>query len=245
MSVEPASGEAAEGARDSSSAAAALRALILAEPGLILDDREVMRALIEADGGPGRNVVDLRGALVKRLETRLERLERTHRDVIAAAYETLSGAGQVQRVTLTLLEQDSRAGFLRALLEEAPTILGLDAARLCLEPATEDGPPPAEDAPGLVALPHGGIAAYLALGVAPGRGGVWLRPAPPEAELIYGEEAGAAASEALIALDDAEQPRALLAFASADPRRFSPEHGADLAQFLGAVAARLLRRWSA
>lgn len=242
MSVEPAT-EAP--ATDAAAAAKALRALILAEPGLILDDREVMRALIEADGGPGRNVVDLRGALVKRLETRLERLERTHRDVIAAAYETLAGAGQVQRLTLLLLEQDSRAGFLRALLEEGPAILGLDAARLCLEPADEAAPPPPEDAPGVVALPHGGIAAYVALGAAPGRAGVWLRPAPAEAELVYGEEAGAAASEALIALDGAEAPRALLAFASADPRRFSPDHGADLALFLGGVAARLLRRWSA
>lgn len=229
---------------DAASAAAALRALILADPGLVLDDSEVMRALIEAAGGEGRNVVDLRGALVSRLETRLARLERTHRSVIAAAYETLAGASQVQRVTLALLDQPDRASFLRALVEEAPAVLSLDAARLCLEPAAEDAPPPPEDAPGLVALPFGGIAAYCALGDAPERDGVWLRRAPPEAELVYGEEAGAAGSEALIALDlGPGRGRGLLAFAAADPDRFSPDHGADLVQFLGGVVERVLRRF--
>lgn len=66
-----------------------IRAEILADPDLVLEDREVMQALIEAEGKPGggRKVVDLRGALVTRLEARLDRLETTHRSVIAAAYE--------------------------------------------------------------------------------------------------------------------------------------------------------------
>ncbi len=223
---------------------AALRARVLDEPGLILDDGEVMQALIEADGGAGRNVVDLRGALVKRLETRLERLERTHRSVIAAAYETLASASQVQRVTLLLLEQPDRDAMLRALLHDAPSILALDAARLCVEPADEATPAPAIAGEGVVVMPAGGIAAYLALGDTPERRGVWLRRAPEEAELVYGEEAGVAGSEALIALDLRPPARGLLAFASADPKRFSPEQGADLAQFLGGVVERLLRRFS-
>ena len=58
--------------------AEAIRDQILKDPDLILEDRDVMRALIEANGGAaaaGRNVVDLRGVLVDRLENRLDRRE--------------------------------------------------------------------------------------------------------------------------------------------------------------------------
>jgi len=42
-----------------------LKALLLADPAVVLEDRDVMRALIDANQAPGgRNVVDLRGARV-------------------------------------------------------------------------------------------------------------------------------------------------------------------------------------
>jgi uncharacterized protein YigA (DUF484 family) len=226
--------------------AAAFRALVLARPGLILDDAEVMRALIEADGVAGRNVVDLRGALVKRLETRLARLEETHRSVIAAAYENLAGVSQVHRAALALLEAPDLPGFLRAIVDDAPRILSLDVARLAVE--SEGGLPaalaalPPDLAAHVVALPPEGVAAYLALDGGDGRDGVWLRAAPPEAELLYGEEAGAAGSEALMTLDLGGGRRGLLALGASDPARFSPEHGADLVAFLGGVVERGLRR---
>lgn len=227
--------------------AAAIKAGIVAAPELVLDDREVMRALLGADGAGGRNVVDLRGALVKRLETRLDQLERTHRSVIAAAYENLAGAAQVHRVALLLLEQQGLAAYLAALLEEAPQILAVDVARLCLEtdaevPAIASGLRAAL-ADRLVALPPSGIMAYAALGRTPERDGIWLRPAPRDAELVYGDEARLARSEALVTLDLAPGGRGMLALGSEDAARFSPEHGTDLVSFLGGVVARTLRRW--
>ena len=49
-----------------------------------------MRALIAAnERAMGGNIVDLRGIAMERLEARLDRLEDTHRSVIAAAYENL------------------------------------------------------------------------------------------------------------------------------------------------------------
>ena len=75
-----------------------LRERILADPALILEDRELMRALLAADRSAfGRNVVDLRGVLVDRLEERLDRLEDTHREVLAAAYDNVAGMNQVHR----------------------------------------------------------------------------------------------------------------------------------------------------
>ena len=222
--------------------AEALRAQVLRDPALVLDDRALMAALIEAAGGESRNVVDLRGALVRRLETRLERLEQAHRTVIAAAFENLAGVGQIHRVALSLLEADSPAAFARALLVDAPEVLAVDAARLALEGgATLAGLDDAL-ASRVLALPEGGIDAYLALGDAPGRDGAWLRPAPPEAELLFGDEAGRVGSEALIALD-LGATRGMLAFGAEDADRFAPEHGADLVSFLGGVVGRVGRRW--
>lgn len=227
---------------------AALRAAILTRPELVLDDLAVMRALIEADPQSGRKVTDLRGVLVHRLETRLSQLEQTHRSVIAAAYENLAGAAQIHRVVLMLLEQDSLAGFLRALLVAAPQVLAVDAARLCLETGEEAPAPSGDLDPGLgarvVTMPPGAIDAYLALGQTGSRDGVWLRPAPEEAELVYGDEARYAQSEALVELDlGAPGHRGLLAFGAEDPRRFAPDHGTDLVAFLGGVVARGLGRW--
>ncbi len=224
--------------------AAALRARILADPALVLDDGAVMAALIEAAGGHARNVVDLRGALVRRLETRLQKLEAVHRTVIAAAYENLAGAAQVHRVALSLLEAQDASGFARALLVEAPEVLAVDDARLALEPgAALDGLDEGLAAR-VVALPEGGVDAYLALSDGPGRDGVWLRPTPPEAELVHGEDAGRIGSEALIPLD-LGAARGLLVYGAEDAARFAPEHGADFVAFLGGVVERALRRWLA
>ena len=63
-----------------------LRQKIIDDPATILEDRDVMRALIAANERTmGGNIVDLRGMAMERLEARLDRLEETHRHVIAAA----------------------------------------------------------------------------------------------------------------------------------------------------------------
>ena len=67
-----------------------LRDKILSKPEIILEDQDVMKALVAANERTmGGNIVDLRGIAMERLEARLDRLEDTHRSVIAAAYKTL------------------------------------------------------------------------------------------------------------------------------------------------------------
>ena len=69
----------------------AVREQILQDPARVLEDRDIMRALISADeASRGGNVVDLRTIALERLEARLDRLEDTHRHVIAAAYDNLA-----------------------------------------------------------------------------------------------------------------------------------------------------------
>ena len=111
-----------------------LRAKLIAEPDVILDDRDLMKALIAAnEKAMGTNIVDLRGIAMQRLETRLDRLEDTHRSVIAAAYENLAGTNQIHRAILAMLDPAGFEDFLKNLGGEVLQILRVEAIRLVLE----------------------------------------------------------------------------------------------------------------
>lgn len=224
-----------------------LKARILADPELVLTDRDVMEALLGADGAPrGRKVVDLRGALINRLEQRLDKLETTHRSVIAAAYDNLAGTTQIHKAVLSLLEQTRFVDFLRVLTLETPEMVAVDCARLCIE--TDEAPPgPAAGFDGdldgvMIVVPPGGCDAYVALTNGPGRK-VTLRQTAAEAEAIFGDAASWVRSEALVRLDMGGGRTGLLVFGAEDPHRFGPEHGADLLSFFGGVVERTLGRW--
>lgn len=224
-----------------------VKELILADPDVVLEDRDVMAALLGADQGPtGRKIVDLRGALVNRLEQRLDRLESTHRSVIAAAYENLAGTTQIQKATLLLLEQNRFVDFLRVLTLEVPDMVAVDCARLCIETdEAEPGPMAGLEgdlAESVVIIPPGGGDAYFALSSSSARK-VSLRQAAPEADAVFGEAARWVRSEALVRLDFGQGRKGLLVFGAEDPHRFGPEHGVDLLNFFGGVVERALRRW--
>lgn len=111
----------------------ALREAIISSPNVILDDKDVMRALISAnERAMGDNVVDLRGLAMARLEERLDHIQDTHRSVIAAAYENLAGANQINRAILQMLEPMEFAQFLRDLNGKVADILRVDAVKLVL-----------------------------------------------------------------------------------------------------------------
>jgi uncharacterized protein YigA (DUF484 family) len=228
-----------------------LREQILNDPSLILEDDELMRALLKADRSTqGRNVVDLRGVLVDRLEERLDRLEDTHREVLSAAYENVAGTNQVHRACLALLDPADFAGFLEAMTRDVAAILGVEVIRLGLEapaaaPGTGLGPAgPFQST--VIALPASGVEAYVTQGRGLGARRVTLRQTPAASPDIYGEAAPEIRSEALVRLDLGAGKRAgLLAFGANDGLRFHPDQGTDLLVFLGGVFERSLRRFLA
>ena len=111
-----------------------MREQIISRPDVILEDKDLMNALIAAnERAMGGNIVDLRGIAMERLEARLDRLEDTHRSVIAAAYENLAGTNQIHRATLAILEPVSFAEFLELLKDELAAILNVASVRLVLE----------------------------------------------------------------------------------------------------------------
>lgn len=225
-----------------------LRDRILAEPERLLDDRAVMNALVAAnERALGENVVDLRGIAMQRLEARLDRLEDTHRSVIAAAYENLAGTNQVHRAVLHLLEPANFEAFIAALTGEVAQVLRVDHVRLVLETLQEDG----ESDPTLRRLgevlhivPRGFVGHYLTNGRSgPGRP-IVLRAVTGLAASFYGPLAEEIRSEALMKLDlGPGRLPGMLVFASEDPSQFKSTHGTDLLAFFAGVFERAMRRW--
>lgn len=215
---------------------------ILAAPEKLLDDRDVMRALVSATEARAGNVVDLRGIAMAKLEERLDKLEETHRSVVAAAYENLAGTNQIHRAILELLDPLTFDDFLAALAGKVASALRVDAVGLVLE-STQSQHPGATNPILRIAAP-GAIEAYVSgTRTAPTRA-VVLRQIAPENNDIYGEASAWVRSEALMRLDfgTARLP-GLLALGCEDPHHFKPSHGTDLLVFFATVFERTMRRW--
>ena len=224
------------------------RERVLSDPDLILDDRDVMRALITAnDRQMGGNIVDMRGIAMERLENRLDRLEDTHRSVIAAAYENLAGTNQVHRAILKLLEQRDFEAFLKVLGTDVAAILRVDRIRLVLESAeaSADAAPKAQKlADVLTVVSPGFVDHYLTGGRNIPDRAVTLRQVGDGSDRIYGEAADWIASEALLKLDLGQgRMPALLVMGSEDPHQFRPSQGTDLLSFFTGVFERSMKRF--
>ncbi len=217
---------------------ALLREKILKAPEVVLEDREVMRALVGAnDRALGPNVVDMRGLAMDRLEGRLGRLEETHANVISAAHDSFAGMQAVHRAVLGLLEAESFEAFLGRLEGPTADCLRVDAMRLVLESRDEAV---TGEFPRLIALAEPGfVAAYGGHGRA-----VRLRSVAPEEAVLY--DGADIRSEAILALDLGEGRRpAMLVLGAVDQGQFRPGQAIDLLAFFGGVVERALRRWLA
>ncbi|MCC5974065.1 MAG: DUF484 family protein [Rubellimicrobium sp.] len=223
-----------------------LREKIISDPAVLLDDQDIMRALVAAnERSMGPNIVDLRGIAMERLEARLDRLEDTHRSVIAAAYENLAGTNQIHRAALRVLDATQFEAFLRDLAGDVADILRVDAMRLVLESAaTDEEPAIARLNDVLTVVPRGFIETYVTRGRNLPVRQVTLRQIRPEDDRLYGDKADYVQSEACLTLDfgDGRMP-GMLVMGSEDPHQFTPQHGTDLLAFFTGVFERAMRRW--
>lgn len=223
------------------------RRRILADPGLVLDDSELMRALVlTSERAMGGNVVDLRGMAMERLESRLDRLEETHRAVIAAAYENLASTNQIHRALLALLDAEKFETFVLRLGSEVAEILRVDTLQLVLESADGQGGGLGPLDAVLRIKPPGYVESYMSAGrPAPARP-IVLRQGVPPSSGPYGKEGADLRSEALMRLDLGKgRLPGMLAMGAEDPHRFKPGQGTDLIAFFTGVFERVLRRWLA
>ncbi|MEO3415836.1 DUF484 family protein [Roseovarius sp. CAU 1744] len=223
-----------------------LRDHIIAQPDVILEDQDLMRALVSAnERAMGDNIVDLRGIAMKRLEARLDRLEDTHRSVIAAAYDNLAGTNQVHRAVLRMLDPVEFESFLMDLGGEVASILRVDTIRLVLESVQDESDPAVKKLGDVLSVAEPGfIEAYVNSGKAGPARQVTLRQIHEGDRRIYGRSAEFVRSEACLVLDFGEgRLPGMLALGAEDPHQFTPQHGTDLLAFFAGVFERAMRRW--
>lgn len=223
-----------------------LREALISQPEVILDDQVLMNALIAAnERAMGANIVDLRGIAMERLETRLDRLEDTHRSVIAAAYENLAGMNLIHRAVLRMLDPADFENFMTDLGGEVAEILRVDAVRLVLETVQSETNPAVQKLGKVLATTQPGfIDEYL--GGPRDQSGrmVFLRQIQEQEPAIYGESGFWIRSEACIRLDLGQgRLPGMLVMGAEDPHQFKPGQGTDLLQFFGGVFERAMRRW--
>ena len=221
---------------------------IIAAPESLLEDIDVMNALIGAnERAMGSNIVDLRGIAMERLEGRLDRLEDTHRTVIAAAYENLAGTNQVHRAILQLLDPLSFEDFLKSLNSDVAPTLRVDCVRLVLESVQpEEAPALRRLGDVLYVAGSGFVADYISAGRNVPLRPVVLRQVQPASDALYGDKAGWIRSEALMKLDFGKgRLPGMLVLGAEDPHQFKPTHGTDLLAFFAGIFERTMRRWLA
>lgn len=227
---------------------AGFRDRIIADPAVVLDDADIMRALVTAHSkAMGDNVVDLRGIAMERLEARLGQLTDTHRAVVAAAYDNLSGTHQIHRAVLRLLEADRPEDFLHDLGTSVAEILRVESIRLVIEaaPSAEDHPLAQTDGVLLITTP-GFVDRYISGDRSPPLRQVTLRQVGAGTSPVHPARDIPIRSEACLRLDPGEgRLPAMAVLGSADLYQFTPQQGTDLLSFFAAVLERALRRWLA
>ena len=223
-----------------------LRETILTRPDVILEDQDLMRALIAAnERAMGGNIVDLRGIAMDRLEARLDRLEDTHRSVIAAAYENLAGTNQVHRAILRMLDPVEFESFLKDLGGDVAEILRVDVVKLVLESVQNDEDPAIKRLGSVLSVAAPGFIDQYLIGDrdVPARQ-VTLRQIERGDRDIFGDKADWVRSEACLRLDFGPgRLPGLLVMGTEDPHQFTPQQGTDLLTFFTGVFERQMRRW--
>jgi len=224
----------------------AFRARILSDPEVVLSDQDIMSALISAnERSMGTNIVDLRGIAMQRLEARLDRLEDTHRSVIAAAYDNLAGTNQIHRAVLRLMDATRFESFLSDLRGDVADILRVDSLRLILESVQGNDDPAITRLSDVLGVAEPGfVSDYITQGRNIPVRQVTLRQVRTDDTRLFGDKAPDIRSEACLRLDlGAGRLPGLLVLGAEDPHQFTPQQGTDLLVFFGGVFERVMRRW--
>lgn len=229
------------------SADPALRDRLLSDPAIVLDDPDILRALVGAqESARGGNVRDMRAVAMMRLEARLDQLEHQHQSVIAAAYYNVSTTSQVHRAILTMIAPTDFDAFLENLDTHVADCLRLRAVRLVMEAETDSPDSDLNPISGtLSVLPVGGVAEVQSPG---GRSGrrypVILRQLAAGAPRVYGTAAADIRSEAVVQVDlGPQRAPGLLVLGSEDAAHFAPGQATDLLELFARICGRLVRGW--
>ncbi len=208
----------------------ALRAALIANPGWVLDDPDLLQKLNLRPAAA--NVVEFGPAALARLETAKAAEASARVEIEALAEANFTAQVETHSAILELLEARNNADLAARADTCGRERFGLACATLCVERASEGEAVPA----GWRTLPRGFTGQLLGVGAA--------RLGPPIAgEMLFGNDAKAVKSVALLRLTLWNDRPGLLAFGSGEPEGFTQDMGAELVAFLARVVERVAARW--
>jgi len=224
-----------------------VRAELLADPSIILNDQELMDSLLAAtDIKLGSNVVDLRHVAMNRLSDKLGALEGTHQSVVAAAYQNLLGTKQIHQAVIQLLVKKSLEEFVISLKSELLKTLSVDCIYILLEKpdGSVDSLLPTNCGPNIQTVMQGFVKTYITQGGLTELSKVKLRKATSVTNQLFEDASVKIESEACVQLNlDENQIIGMITFGSSDADFFEPGQGTDLLKFFASACEKMLERW--
>ena len=224
-----------------------VRAELLADPSIILNDQELMDSLLAAtDIKLGSNVVDLRHVAMNRLSDKLGALEGTHQSVVAAAYQNLLGTKQIHQAVIQLLVKKNLEEFVISLKSELLKTLSVDCIYILLEKpdGSVDSLLPTNCGPNIQTVMQGFVKTYITQGGLTELSKVKLRKATSVTNQLFEDASVKIESEACVQLNlDENQIIGMITFGSSDADFFEPGQGTDLLKFFASACEKMLERW--
>jgi len=214
-------------------------------PTFLMDNPEILEALIPPAQNLGRGVVDFQFFAIENMRRGMGKLKDRFNHLVTSARDNMSTQQQVQRAVLSIIRAKNLEQLLEVLTTDLLTLFDVDVVRLAIE----------SDAAGLYdtyysEANYSGICfvpnntAQAALMGEQARMIADTHNEPPIGfEMIFADCSNLVRSCALVRLDleQAGKP-AILAFGVRDSGHFAPHQGGDLLSFLGAVMSSVLDR---
>lgn len=206
-------------------------------PEFLAQHTDLLHALTPPAAQHGRGVLDFQRFVVERLQGDLERLKRSHEEVIAASRANVASQGRIQTTILALLGARTLEHLIEITTVDLALHLEVDAVILGFE--SLDRAPINAAARGLRLWPKGRIDGWIP----PARDVLLLGPVVADPAL-FGSAAPLVKSQALLRLQlKREAPAGLLALGARDSARFQSNQGTELLGFLGRSLELVFRGW--
>ena len=214
-----------------------VRAYLINNPALIMDDPDLIASLTAPTRANADNIVDLQNMMIEKLQHRVLQLKDIQADLIEASSFNSLALQSVHDATLAMLRSRSFEELVDYLIspEGMSSALGLQAVTLCIESNNDVA---GIGIRGIRLLEQGGVDRIMA-------GQTYRLSANIEGNRgIYGQQAENIASEALIRLTFSDgAPIGLLAMGAQDSQQFHPEQAGDLLHYIARIIEQCVALW--